>query len=136
MLDLFDLQPWAILAAALAGTVIGAAWYSPLLFGKAWMAALGKREDELGGQGATIIGSMFSCLLSALGIAVFTGWFGVETASGGATLGAFAGLTLVATAMLSDSLFAGSGWRLYFIQAGSRVTCLVVMGAILGGWPA
>jgi len=42
MIDLFDLQPWAILAAALAGIVIGAAWYSPLLFGNAWMSALGK----------------------------------------------------------------------------------------------
>jgi hypothetical protein len=136
MLDLFDLQPWAILAAAVAGMLIGAVWYSPLLFGNAWMNALGKTTDELGPQGAAIAGSIVSCLLSALGLAVFTGWFGIETAGGGAMLGGFAGLTLVATAMLSDSLYSGSGWRLYFIQTGYRVTGLVVMGALLGGWPA
>ncbi len=136
MLDILDLDAWAIAAATVAGMLIGAAWYSPLLFGNAWMAALGKTQDELGSPVPAMIGSAFSCLLSALGVAVIVGWFGIETASGGGMMGAFLGLTLVATAMLSDSLFSGSGWRLYFIQAGYRVTYLVVMGAILGGWPA
>lgn len=136
MLSFFGLHPWAVLAAAVAGMAIGAAWYSPLLFGNAWMAALGKTQDEIGTPVGAMIGSMFCCLLSALGVAVLVGWFGVSSGSGGAMLGAFLGVTLVATAMLSDTLFAGSGWRLYGIQAGYRVTYLVAMGAILGGWPA
>ena len=69
-------------------------------------------------------------------MAVLVSWFGFESALTGAAAGAFFGITLVATAMLSDSLFCGTGWPLYFIQAGYRVTYLVVMGAILGGWPA
>ena len=38
----------AILAATVAGMLLGALWYSPLLFGKAWMRALGKTEAEVG----------------------------------------------------------------------------------------
>ena len=83
-----------------------------------------------------MLGSAFSCLLSAIGMAVIVSWFGIESAIGGGLIGAFAGVTLVATAMLSDSLFSGSGWRLYCIQAGYRVSYLMVIGAILGGWPA
>ena len=136
MLDILDLEVWAIVTATVAGMLIGAAWYSPLLFGNAWMAALGKTMEELGSPVPAMFGSAFSCLLSAIGMAVIVGWFGIEGSVGGGLMGAFVGITLVATAMLSDSLFSGSGWRLYFIQAGYRVSYLVVMGAILGGWPA
>ena len=130
-----NLNAWAILAATVAGMLIGAAWYSPLLFGNAWLRALGKTEDELVSPGPAMAGSALCCLLSALGMAVIVAWFGITSGFGGALAGAFFGLTLVATAMLSDSLFCGTGWQLYFIQAGYRATYLVVMGAILGSWP-
>jgi len=50
-------------------------------------------------------------------------------------LGALLGLGVVAMTMLSDSLFSGWGWKLYFIQMSYRATYLVLMGAICGGWP-
>lgn len=37
---------FAVLVAALFPTVIGALWYSPILFGKAWMAASGMTEEK------------------------------------------------------------------------------------------
>ena len=63
MLEILDLNAWAILAATVAGMVIGAAWYSPLLFGKAWLTALGKTEEELVSPGPAMVGSAVCCLL-------------------------------------------------------------------------
>ena len=61
---------------------------------------------------------------------------GIRLREAGIRVAMICGVGLVATAMLSDSLFCGWGWKLYFIQSGYRLAYLVVMGAIIGGWPA
>ena len=54
----------------------------------------------------------------------------------GAGVGLVLGVGIVAMTMLSDSLFSGWGWPLYFIQVGYRATYLVLMGAVCGAWRA
>ena len=46
MLDFAGLNWWAILVATVAAFVLGYVWYGPV-FGKAWLVALGKTEDEI-----------------------------------------------------------------------------------------
>ena len=71
MPDPGSLNPLAILVAAFVSAALGAAWYSPLLLGKQWIAATGKTEEELGAPGPAIAGSVVSCLVAAT--AVFRG---------------------------------------------------------------
>ena len=47
MLSLSDVNFLAIAVAAVISTGLGALWYSPLLFGPAWMKALGKTETKV-----------------------------------------------------------------------------------------
>lgn len=54
-MSIFDLNLGLIAIAAVIAFVIGSLWYSPLLFGKQWQAALGKTEEELGGMAAPMI---------------------------------------------------------------------------------
>lgn len=135
MIELSNLNVIAVVVATIAGMAIGALWYSPVLFGNAWLAALGKTEEELSSPAPAMIGSVVASLVSAICIAIIVTAFGATTIVSGALVGALCGIGLVATAMLSDSLFCGWGWPLYFIQSGYRVVYLVVMGAIVGGWP-
>ena len=104
-------------------------------FGNAWLSALGKTEDELSAPGPAMAGSAFAAAVSALSVAIMAAGIGATSVMSGAAVGAICGFGLVATAMLSDSLFCGWGWPLYFIQSGYRVVYLVVMGGIVGGWP-
>ena len=136
MFDLSSLNPFAVGVAALVGVVLGAAWYAPPLLGNAWMQALGKPQEELGSPAASIGGSALSCLVAATAVALLVQAVGARGAAAGAGVGALLGLGIVAMTMLSDSLFSGWGWRLYFIQMGYRAAYLVLMGAICGGWPA
>jgi len=125
----------AILVSTFVAGGLGAAWYSPVLFGPAWMAALGKRPEELGPSGGAMAGSVFSCFIASVSLAWLIGGLGVDSIAGGAAVGALAGFGIVAMTMLSDSLFSGWGWKLYAIQTGYRAIYLVLIGAILGGWP-
>ena len=136
MLDLAALNPTAVGVAALVGVVLGALYYSPFALGNAWMAALGKGPEDLGSPGAAMAGSVVSCLVAATAMGLLVNATGVEGAAAGAGRGALVGLGVVAMTMLSDALFSGGGWGLYFIQMGYRAGYLVLMGAILGGWPS
>lgn len=133
MPDSLDLL--AIPTAGLVSGALGGLWYSPKMFGPAWMAALGKSEAELQLGGGAMAGSIVSCLVAAAAVEFLVTACGVDTALGGAGIGALLGVGVVAMTMLSDSLFSGWGWKLYFIQVGYRATYLVIMGAICGGWP-
>ncbi len=46
-MDTLELNIFAIVAAALANFVIGGLWYSPALFGGAWMRANGFKPADL-----------------------------------------------------------------------------------------
>ena len=45
-MGILNLDWLAILVAAIAGMLIGVAWYSPLLFGEAWLRALARRRPD------------------------------------------------------------------------------------------
>lgn len=135
MPDLASLDFLAIVVAGLLSGALGGLWYSGALFGPAWMAALGKTEEELELGRTELGGSIASCVVAAFAVELLTTACGADTALRGAGLGALLGLGIVAMTMLSDALFSGWGAALYFIQVGYRATYLVLMGAICGGWP-
>ena len=135
MVDFGSMNFVAMGVAALATMVLGALWYSPILFGDAWLNAIGKSREELGSPTTPLVGSMLAAIISAVAMEGLIVAIGAYSIGAGVAVGASVGLGLVATAMLSDNLFCGWGMRLYAIQVGYRVSYLLIIGAILGGWP-
>jgi hypothetical protein len=123
-----------VVVAAVASFLVGGLWYSPLLFGRAWMQANGFSEKDLeGGNPAVIFGGSF---VLALAIAVVLA--GVIGRGGslvtGATTGAVLGLGLMAAAIVVVGLFERKPASLLLINGGYQVTTMTLMGAILGAW--
>ena len=58
---------WPLLAATLAGMIIGFLWYSPWLFGNMWMKAQGltKKDCEDANMIKSIVGQFFVLLIMA-----------------------------------------------------------------------
>lgn len=129
-----SLNVWAILVATVASFVIGALWYSPLLFGKAWQRLAGLSDEQLAaGSPARIFGIAFLFqLVAALVLAPFLG--PDATLSFGAMAGFMAGLGWAATMMGTVQLFERRPMSLWAINAGYAMVALTVMGAIIGGW--
>ena len=125
----------AVVVAALSTFVLGGLWYSPALFGRAWMAENNLSEEELRkGNMAKIFGLsfVFSLLMSA-NLAMFLAE-PKTTASWGAAAGFLAGFGWVALGVAIIALFERRSWRYIFIHTGYMTVAFVLMGLILGAW--
>ncbi len=125
----------AILVATVSTFVLGGLWYSPVLFGKAWMQEMGFTEESLKARGdvGRIMGLSFVLeLVMAFNLAAFIG------PKASLTFGLFAGVAAgfgwVALAFGVTYLFERKSLRLFLINAGYHAVAFTIMGAILGVW--
>jgi len=91
---------WAVLVAGVVYFVLGGLWYSPLLFAKPWMAALGKTEEQIRQQGGAIGAyaiSFIGSLISAFVLAMFVRMQAPASLQTGLTTGFFVWFGFVAT---------------------------------------
>ena len=133
MVDLLALNWFAIFVATILAFVLGGLWYGPL-FGKAWLSAIGKTEEELEPSPAPFVISFFTSLITAVVLAWLISALALTGLVAGLAIGAITGVGFIATAMASDTAFCGWGLKLFLIQSGYRVTYSVLMGGILGVW--
>jgi len=125
----------AILAATVSTFLLGGLWYSPVMFGRAWMKEIGVNPEALGEKEklGLIMGVSFVLeLIMAFNLAAFIGAKG--TLAFGVFAGAAAGFGWVALAMGVTYLFERKSLRLFFINAGYHAVAFTIMGAILGAW--
>jgi hypothetical protein len=115
--------------------LIGGLWYSPLLFGRAWMTERGLTEAELqkGNAGRTYGAAIVLTLIMAVNLAFFLA-DGKPDLVWGVVAGALAGVGWVATALGVTYVFERRSLRLYLIDAGYHAVAFMVMGGILGIW--
>jgi hypothetical protein len=132
---------WAMLGAAVASMVIGFLWYSPLLFAKPWMIAMGydpedkARIAELQKGAWRLYGIDFLCsLLGAFVLGKITFHLGVSTFYYGMKVGLAVWAGFVATVQLTDTLFGKRPFKLFLINTGYQLVCYLAMGAIMGKW--
>ena len=96
----------AVLAAAVSTFVLGGLWYSPAVFGRAWMSANGLSQADLSkGNMARIFGlSFLFALVMSANLAAFLAQ-PKTTAAWGATAGFLAGFGWVTLGLASIALF-------------------------------
>jgi hypothetical protein len=125
----------AVGVAALINMVIGAFWYSPLLFATEWMRHVGKTSDDLktGGSRGYLIAAV-GALLQAYIFAHFIQYAAATTWQEGAITGFWLWLGFVAVTSAVNSTFAGRPWGLWKIDSGYFLVGLVINGALLAVW--
>jgi hypothetical protein len=133
---------WSVLTAAIATMVIGFLWYSPLLFARPWMLAMGYDPDDKAkikemqkGAGKNYAVSFLASLVSAFVLGKIVDAATVDTALYGMKFGFAVWLGFVTTVQLTSKLFAKESTRLYLISTGYQLVCYLAMGAIIGVWP-
>lgn len=129
-----EINVWAALAAAASSFLLGGLWYSPALFGKAWMRETGLTEEALGrGNAALTFGASF--VLSAIAALVFALFLGPAPALPFAIgAGASAGLCWVAASFGISYLFERRSFRLFCINGAYHSLQFTLYGVVLGLW--
>jgi len=125
----------AVLVASAVCFVLGGAWYSPALFGGAWMRENGYTPETLAGRSMPLVfGTSFALTaLMALNLAAFLSG-PTRSLAWGLTAGALAGVGWIACGFGVTYLFERRSFKLFLINAGYHAVTMTLMGAILGGW--
>jgi membrane-associated HD superfamily phosphohydrolase len=134
-MDMSTLNIWAVLVAAVSAFVLGALWYSKIMFGNAWMTAAGLTEEET--QDANM-GKIFGLafimeLIMAFNLGMFLNDPSIDTQAG-ALYGFLTGFGWIAMGIGVVSLFEQRSWKYILINGGYMTVSLLIMGLILGAW--
>ncbi|HYJ86001.1 MAG TPA: DUF1761 domain-containing protein [Pyrinomonadaceae bacterium] len=134
-MDLSNINYLAVIVAALSIFILGGLWYSPMLFGKAWMRANNFSEADLQTfSKARMFGwSFVFSLVMALNLAMFLAGPTTDL-TWGMIAGALAGFGWVAMAIAIIGVFENKSWAYILINCGYMTVAFTVMGAILGAW--
>ncbi len=126
-----DVNILAWLCATVAGMVIGAVWYLPQTFGKAWMEEVGYSEEDMQ-EGATKKMSI-SLLVTAIQALVIYLFVGIDAGLGeGLLRGFLLGDGIAVATLFNNQLFEGRSLRHMMINGFHNVIAISVMGAIIG----
>ncbi len=133
MMDISQISLLAIVLAVIANMIIGALWYSPVLFANIWMKSLGKTAEELHKSNANIGYGLTTLagILTAIILSLFMSMLDSVTIGGGALIGFLAGAGIASARELSPTFFEGRKYTLFFISSGYHIVSLTVMGIII-----
>jgi hypothetical protein len=119
----------AVLLAAVSAFLLGGLWYSPALFGPAWLAE--SKADKQKGHPAKVYG--FSFVLAFAAAWVFAWLAGPEPGPGrGVTVGVAAGAGIALTSFGINHLFAQRSFRLWLIDGGYHAVQFTLYGLVVG----
>jgi hypothetical protein len=125
-----------VVVAAIISMIIGFIWYSPWVFGKAWMKAIGvvpgpEADAKKKGMWKTFLLSFLLTIVTSFIIAVVVN--SVFTMDIVAAL--ITGLTLsigfVVSIRLNDKLFSPTSWSVFLISTGYYTVSVVVMTTVI-----
>lgn len=130
-MQLFDLNYWAILLAALSSFMLGGLWYSPLLFGRAWLEACGLTDLDLKQSDPKMIyGGAF--LLACLGAFVLALLLGPDPdLTYSLIVGLSIGLGIVTGSLGISYIFEQRPLKLFLVNGGYHTFQFVLMALIL-----
>jgi hypothetical protein len=138
----------AVFVAAIVIFMLGALWYSPVLFMKKWLALQARTEEQMRAQAASAnmplmyASALVTALLTSWVMAYLLGHFAAAVDPGTMNLsaahGAFFGfacwLGFAAPTSYATALFSGKPKQLWFIDSTYNLVSFMLAGLILAVW--
>jgi hypothetical protein len=130
-----SINHFAVFVCAILNLVLGALWYSPALFYRAWLSETKLSEEQLATSNpAKLYGLTFLfALVISYNLAFFLG-DAQTTPAWGATTGFLAGFGWAALIFAIIALFERRSWKYILINGGFITVYFTLIGFILGTW--
>jgi hypothetical protein len=133
---LHNLNHWALLVSAVMIWLIGAVWYSPILFAKPWVAMIGPPKE--GSSSKTMIAGMVSSFICDLVLSFIlwhvVEWSGASDWSTGALVGLVCWAGFIAAVALPQGIYESRPFKLFAINTGYWLVAMVASGVLLAVW--
>jgi hypothetical protein len=132
LLKFFFVNLVPVMGAAVGQWVLGALWYSPVMFGR--MARSGAGEDAKAADKRWAMSMLLTFVANitvsvvALHVILLNGIYGIK---GGAKFGFVAGVGLVAAPMLATYIYEKRPLRLFVVNAGYWIAALTISSAFM-----
>ncbi len=111
--------------------ILGGIWYSPVLFAKPWLSAMGMKKEDMAGGGKSILLALLPSVVMVLAVAYFAHVTSTHGVWRGFYLGLKLGLGFITAQLVLNNLFQKGNWKLVAIDSGYAVVGLGLVGAIL-----
>ena len=136
LLDAFAELNWlAVIVAGLAYFVLGALWYTNVLFGRQYRTAIGVSPDEQGQPDPMLlVTNLVGWLVAALALGLVAVAIDADGAVDGVVLGIVVGIGIVGTHQVVNASYEGRGTAILKVNAPYMIIGFVVMGVILAVW--
>lgn len=132
--DFADLNWLAVIVGAVAYWLVGALWYSPVLFGKKWQAITGVTAENSGGLVATYLGSLVVMFLQVTALAFIAQAIGVTELVDAIELGLGISVGFCALQLLLNQIYEKRSRELMMINAGYAIVGLTLASVIVTLW--
>jgi len=134
-----DVNILAVIVAAIASFVLGMLWFSPVLFGKAWMKEMGITAEKIEaskkkGMAKEMIVAVINAIVAAYVLAYFLGIAALAGVGSPITIAILIWLGFMATIFVDGVLWEEKSMRLFAIQSGNRLAAVILMTLIVGLW--
>lgn len=136
-----DVNWLAVIAAVVVNMVVGAIWYSPMVFAKQWAKSTGRKMEEMGdgtkGYILTTIGALIQVIV-LLHFVTYARYFyfpvDYTNAQVGLHTALWAWLGFVAVPQGVNMVFANTSRKLWAINTGYFFVTLLINGVLLATW--
>lgn len=126
---------WAILVCGVGHFLVGALWYSPLLFGTPWAKAKGI-DMSAGDHGASPLEYMSGLLVGlvlAAGLSILLDLAGVTAIPAALLFTGIAWLAFLAMPTFANAVFGGS-YVVWLVDAAYPLVTSLAMSVVLSAW--
>ena len=127
---------WAMLVCVVLNMIIGALWYSPVLFGKTWLKLIGKKQEDISKESGNkammlaLIPALVSTVLLALALALVN----AATIADALIVGSLVSAGFIGMSVLNLVLFEGRSLTLGILNTGYAFVSMNISAIILVLW--
>jgi Protein of unknown function (DUF1761) len=137
--DLGALNWLAVIAGAVVYFVLGALWYSPMLFAKAWQRSIGWDESRTPPQQSamTYVVPLLAYIVMAIAVGMLAAATGSDTFAEGLVLGLVVGVGLSLAHTFVDASFdpgKPEPWTWFAINGAYHTIGLILVAIIVAIW--
>lgn len=131
-MPVLDLQFLTIvLIATVAAMAFSAFWYSPRIFGNAWMRLAGIPATHAQDGRKMMVFTFFAYIALAMTLFMILTWAGAVTWRAGLLVGFWVGCGVSCMSVLVPYLWEGRALRLFLITAGNIVLAVTLMSTLM-----